>query len=105
MIIRRIYQVLAFAPLIILVLAFLFRATLYWSIPVADGEPKGGGDVLELLLFMLLLGSCLLCLLFSCVMAVFPKIRNKTDSIKLLVIGLGVPLVFWFLHPLIPRLV
>ena len=105
MIIRRIYQVLAIVPFVILVLALLFRATLYWSIPVADGEPKGGGDILEVLLFLILLGSCLLSILFSAFIAVVPKIRNHTYSMKLLLIGIVVPLVYWFIHPWVPRLI
>ena len=105
MIIRRIYQVLAIAPLVILVLAFAFRATLYWSIPVADGEPKGGGDIIEILLFLLLISSCILSILFSALLAVIPKIRNNTYSVKLLIIGVVIPLVFWVIHPFIPRLV
>jgi len=105
MIICRIYQVLAITPLVILVLTFAFRATFYWSIPVADGEPKGGGDVIEILLFLLLIGSCILSILFSALLAVIPKIRNNTYSLKLLIIGVLIPLVFWVIHPFIPRLV
>ncbi len=105
MIIRRIYQVLITAPLVILVLAFVFRATFYWSIPVASGEPKGGGDIIEVLLFLLLVGSCITSILISALLAVIPKIRNNTYSLKLLIIGVVAPLVYWLIHPLIPRLV
>lgn len=105
MIIRRTYQALAIIPIVILTLAFIFRATLYWSVPVADGEPIGGGDIIEVLFFLLLLGSCLLSILYSALLAAVPKVRNISYSIKLLLIGVGTPLMFLLLHPLIPRLV
>jgi len=105
MITRRIYQTLAFTPAVIMVLAFIFRATLYWSFSVADGEPKGGGDVIEIILFLLLLGSCFLSVLYAALLAFVPKLRNKSYSFNLLIIGIFVPLVFWFIYPFIPRLV
>jgi len=105
MITRRIYQTLAVTPLVIMVLAFIFRATLYWSFSVADGEPKGGGDVIEIILFLLLLGTCFLSILYAALLVVVPKLRNKSYSINLLIIGILVPLAFWFVHPLIPKLV
>jgi hypothetical protein len=105
MIIRHSYQTLALIPIVILTLAFIFGATFYWSIPVADGEPKGGGDIIEVLLFFLLLGSCLLSILFSVLLAVVPKIRNNSYAIKLFLIGVGTPLIYLLVHPLIQRLV
>ena len=105
MIVRRIYQILAITPLVILVLALLFRSTLYWSIPVADGEPIGGGDILEGILFIILLASCLLSISFAIFISIIPKIRNNSYSIRLLIIAIVVPLVFWFIHPFVPRLV
>ena len=105
MISRRIYQSLAVAPLVIMVLAFIFRATLYWTFSVADGEPKGGGDIIELILFLLLLGTCFLSILYAGLIAVIPKLRNSSYSLNLLIIGIFVPLAFWFIQPLIPRLV
>ena len=104
MITRRIYKTLAVAPVVILVLAFIFRATLYWSFSVADGEPKGGGDIIEIFLFLLLLGSCLLSILYAVLIALVPRLRNHLYSINLLVIGILIPVIFWFLHPIIPRL-
>ena len=105
MIIHRTYQTLAIIPLVVLTLAFIFRATFYWLIPVANGEPKGGGDIIEVLLFILLLGSCLLSVLFSALLAAVPKIRNNSYAIQLLLIGVGTPLIYLLVHPLVPRLV
>ena len=105
MVTRRIYKTLIVSPLMILVLAFIFRATFYWSFPVVDGEPIGMGDVIELLLFYLLLGSCFLSISYAILIVIIPRLRNLSYSFHLLLIGILVPFAFWFLQPLIPRLV
>jgi hypothetical protein len=50
----------------------VYRATVYESIPVAPGDPYGLGDVLELLLYFVLLGSSALTLLCLCALS-FPQ--------------------------------
>ena len=84
--------------------AFLFRSTLYWSMPVADGEPKGGGDVIEIFIFLLLLGFSLLGLFYAFLLAAIPKIRNFNYASKLAAAAFVTPVLFWFIHPHIPRL-
>mgnify|MGYP000196774582 CR=1 FL=1 len=102
--IRHFYRIFATLPILVISIAFLFRATFYWGIPVPENEPKGGGEVIEILLFLLLLVCCSLSILLSALLAVIPKIRNYQYSIRLLAIGVAVPIIYKIFHSLIPRL-
>jgi len=59
--VARFGRVLLLATVLLGALGLLFRATLYWSLPVAPGDPYGIADVIELLNGYLLMGlSCAL---------------------------------------------
>lgn len=79
-----------------------FRGTLYWMLPVLPGEPYGLGDVMELSFFFLLLGTALLVLLSGVALLLFKELGLASRAVGMAV---TVPLVYFLLHPLVPRLV
>ena len=91
---------------LVLLVAFglLFRATLYWKIPVALGEPAGGGDIIELLIFFGVLSFSALSLLLSIVLFSIPPWRDRTLAIILLLLSVISAPAYYLLHPLVPRL-
>ena len=103
--IRTLAILIGVLPPVVLVMALVFRATLYWTIPVADGEPKGGGEILEVLLFLGLLTTSALAVLVAILLAVVPAIREARLAVRLGLVALFSPVAYWVLHPLVPRLV
>ncbi len=79
----------------------LFRATLYWKIPVEAGEPAGFGDVIELLLYFLILGASGVVLLLSALVALF---KNYKSAFKVFIVGVVTPIAYYLLHSSVPRL-
>jgi len=82
----------------------LYRATVYESIPVAPGDPYGLGDVLELLLYFILIGSSALTLLTALVLSVVPSLRNWRAVAALIGAGLLALPVYFLLHSYAARL-
>lgn len=82
----------------------LYRATVYESIPVAPGDPYGLGDVLELLLYFVLLGSSALTLLTALLLSVVPSLRNWRAVAALIGAGLLALPVYFLLHTYAARL-
>ncbi len=88
--------------LIVLALTGLvFRATLYWRLPVAPGEPVGIADVLELFGYLLILALSALSIILALVVALR---RRYATAIRVSMIAVLTPLAFYLLHPLVPRL-
>jgi hypothetical protein len=87
----------------LLLAGWLYRATLYWKIPVASGEPYGLGDVIELLINFVLLGSSALTLVVALVFAVVRRLRHWRAIGALACAGiLAVPL-FLTIHAHLPH--
>ena len=83
-------------------LGLLFRATLYWLIPVEPGQPAGFGDVIELLIYLPIISMASLVLLLS-VVAAF--LKNYGGAIRVFLVGVASPLAYYFLHSYVPRLI
>lgn len=82
----------------------LYRATVYESIPVSPGDPYGLGDILELLLYFILIGSSALTLLTALVLSVVPSLRNWRAVAALLGAGLLALPAYFLLHTYAARL-
>ena len=82
----------------------VYRATVYESIPVAPGDPYGLGDVLELLLYFILIGSSALTLLTALVLSVVPSLRNWRTVAALIGAGLLALPAYFLLHTYAARL-
>lgn len=91
-------------PVLFLLLALAFRATFYWSIQVPEGEPKGGGEILEFLLLAVLLISCGIATFFALIVAAVPCVRDLRLAARTGAIAVASPAIYFLLHPLVPRL-
>ena len=83
-------------------LGLLFRAALYWRMPIEAGEPIGLGDVIELLFYYAILAFSGLTLLFSMLLI---WLQKYVDAIRFALIAINIPLAFYLLHSLVPRLI
>ncbi len=91
--------------LVLLVLfGLIFRATFYWILPVAPGEPVGIADVLELFIYFTILGMAGLNILLGLLMLVIPAWRDVRLAIISLIVSVVMPPLYFILHALVPRL-
>ncbi len=91
-------------PIAITFIGLVFRSTLYWSFSVAQGEPYGSGDIIEMLLALLLILSSFLGLIYTLILLLVPKYRHYFRALKLAVICISSPICYYFLHALMPKL-
>ncbi len=104
-IINRLGKFSAISMVLLVIAALIFRATLYWWLPVAPGEPAGGGDVIELLLFFGILLVATVTMVIGLLLMIVPAWRDMRLGIVVLIISLISPPLYFILHSMIPRLV
>ena len=92
------------ALIMLAIIGLLFRATLYWKLPVAPGMPIGSGDIIELVLFYGILLLALLAMVLSLLLMVIPQWRDLRTAIVVLIISLITPPCYYILHAMTPRL-
>jgi len=90
----------AIALVVLALLGLLFRATLYWKIPVASGEPAGLGDIIEMLFYFAVLGAAGLVLALSLIVAL---LKNYRGAFKAFLAGIVTPVAYYFLFSYVPR--
>jgi len=95
---------LEISALVLALGALLFRATLYWVIPVAEGEPYGLGNLIDFALAM-----ALFVLGVTCAAAgVWLSFRKDPDDHRLafrpVLVGIVSFVGYYFLHPHVPKL-
>ena len=95
----------AISMVLLVIVALIFRATLYWWLPVAPGEPAGGGDVIELLLFFGILLVATITLVIGLLLMIVPAWRDMRLGIVVLIISLISPPMYFMLHSMMPKLV
>ncbi len=82
----------------------LFRATIYWTIPIAEGDPYGFADILEVFIYfgvVMLSGLTILCSLVLCFV---PPCKDVKLGIKIFIAGLGSLAAYLGLHQYVPKL-
>lgn len=84
------------------VLGLAFRSLIWGSWLPEPGDPYGLADVLELLIFYALVALCAVCVVLGMIVALRTKARPASLGGRLLAIGLLTPVVYYFLHPLMP---
>ena len=98
-------KILIGANVVACLFGLIFRATLWWVIPVAPNEPYGLGDVIELAIYFLILAIAAFSLLWALALFVIPAIRDLKLGVILFVVSVGSPVAYYFLHTLVPKLV
>ena len=84
--------------------ALVYRATLYWLLPVKAGEPYGLGDVVDFAIGMLLFFISLLCSAAAVALSMKSQGQNQHLAFRPAVVGITTFVVYYFLHPHVPRL-
>ncbi|MEM7254010.1 MAG: hypothetical protein AAF493_21535 [Pseudomonadota bacterium] len=84
--------------------ALIYRATVYWKIPVAPGEPYGLGDLIDFGLGLLVFLIACICAACGVGISMTAPPDIKPQAYRPLFIGMGSFLLYYFLHPHVPRL-
>ena len=101
---KKVAASLEIGALVIVVWALLFRATLYWKLPPASGEPYGTGDVLDFAFAILLFGVCCLCAMAGVAISLLGDQGDKRFAYQAFFIGVVSFFAYDLLHPYVPRL-
>lgn len=85
-------------------LALWFRATWYWLIPVAEGAPYGLGDILDFALMALLfiVGAC--CAGLGVMLSARGNDLEQRLAFRPVLVGICSFVIYYFVHPHVPRL-
>jgi hypothetical protein len=84
------------------VFGLLFRSLIWASwVPYGD-DPYGPSDILELLIWYLVLGLCTACAVIGALVAAIPRIRDLRVSSKLLITGVVLPVAYYIAHAHVP---
>lgn len=101
---KRLSTILEFATVALAILALVFRATLYWLIPVAEGEPYGLGDVLDFGLMILLFLVSSVCASFGVLLSIRGDGLEQRLAFRPVLVGICSFVVYYLVHPQVPRL-
>lgn len=95
---------LEIAAPVLAILALLYRATLYWTLPGgASGEP-GTAQLLDLGLALLLFLVGLLCAGAGVAISLFGGQADKGRAYRAFFLGAGSFMLYEFIYPHVPRL-
>ena len=101
---KRLSVILEIAAVLLASLALLFRATLYWLIPVAEGEPYGLGDILEFGLMILLFVVGGLCAGLGVVLSAKGDGVEQRLAFRPVLVGICSFVIYYLVYPYVPRL-
>lgn len=96
-------RILIALELIALITALLFRATLYWHLPLAPNTAYGIADVLELVLALAIVVLAALSFLSGISLLALKPIRNPRLGGAALLCALLCPSAYWILHPIVAQ--
>ena len=102
--VQRAARVLEAAAVSLAIGALLYRATVYWRFTLAPGEPYGVGDIIDFALAMLLFLVCGLCAAAGVAASMSGDGTQQHLAFRPAVIGMTSFVVYYFLHPHVPRL-
>ena len=91
--------------IVLAVFALLYRATMYWHLPIATGEAYGLGDLLDFGLALALFLICILCAAAGVALSTKPDPEQHRLAFRPVLVGILSFVVYYFLHPYVPRLI
>jgi hypothetical protein len=101
-------RVLALIVLGACVLLFIgglvFRAMVYWRLPIAAGDPYGIADIVEYGLYMILLVAAVAAFLLGAVLVIVRKLGLARIGVALIVVSAVATLAYSPLHTFVARL-
>jgi hypothetical protein len=102
--IKRLSRALEIVVVLFAVAALGYRASVYWLLPVKAGEPYGLGDIIDFAIAMLLFFISILCAVSAVALSVKAQGRDQHLAFRPAVVGITTFVVYYFLHPHLPRL-
>lgn len=103
--INKLGKFLAITMVLLVIVALIFRATLYWWLPVAPAEAAGGGDIIELFLFFGILIVATITMLIGLLLMFVPAWQDMRLGLVVLIISVVSPPMYFMLNNLVPKLV
>lgn len=102
--ILRVSRALERATLGLALAALVFRASWYWQLPAPPGAAYGRGDVIDFTLGLLLFFLAALTATSGLMLALHGPRAEAGAAWRPPVVGMTTFTVYYFLHPLVPRL-
>ena len=84
--------------------ALLFRATIYWKMPIEPGAGYGVGDIIDFVLGFVLFIICGLCAIAGVALSAMQHPEAQQSAYRPILIGITSFVVYYFVHPYVPRL-
>jgi len=100
----RVGRVLERVVVILALGASVYRATLYWLLPPAAGEPYGTGDIIDFALGLLVFLTSGLCAAAAVATSMSGDGSAQHLAFRPAVIGITSFVIYYFVHPYVPRL-
>jgi hypothetical protein len=85
--------------------ALAYRASIYWLLPPRPGEAYGSGDVIDFVFGLVLFLLSGLCALAAVMMSINSEGSTQVLAFRPAVVGITSFVVYFFLHPYVPRLI
>ena len=102
---NKLTALLEVASVLVALVALVFRSTWYWKIPVAPGEPYGVGDLIDFGLGLATFVICSACAASAVLLITMTPTKDRTSApYRAMFVGMGAFLLYYFLHPHMPRL-
>lgn len=102
--VQRAARILEVAAVSLAAGALVYRATVYWSFVPAPGKLYSTGDIIDFALALLLFLVCGLCAAAGLASSTIGDGSEQHLAFRPAVIGITSFVVYYFLHPHIPRL-
>jgi len=103
--VHRFAKIIVSVGIILAILGLLFRATVYWKIPISPSDPYGLSDVIELFWLVALLVLAGITIMFSAVIAFVPQLKNARLAFILFLAAILSPTAYYLIHPFVPMIV
>lgn len=85
-------------------LGLLYRATVYWTLPLAPGAAYGARDIVDFLFALGLFLVCTLCTVAGVAISIMGGTADKGLAFRAVLVGVLSFMTYEFLHDHLPRL-
>ena len=93
---------LPWVAIALVILSLLFRSLIWRSWRPYPGDPYGFADILEFVMGVALLFVCATSVAAGLAFLVVPRWGFRATGVRLLAVGIVVPVVYYFVYPRLP---
>lgn len=101
---KSISQVLQTAAIVVAITGLIYRATVYWTLPLPPGATYGTRDIIDFLFALALFLICTLCTVSGVAISAVGNNIDKGMAFRAVLVGVITFLAFEFIHDRLPRL-